>query len=105
VDPRRSQLARRADLHLQIRPGEDPTLLAGMLRVIFEEELHDQEFCREHADGLEELRAVVMDFTPEYVERRTGVAAERMVEAARLFAAGPRGYASSGTGPDMAPRT
>ena len=103
VDPRRSELARRADLHLQIRPGEDPTLLAGMLRVIFEEGLHDLEFCREHADGLEELRAALMDFTPEYVERRTGVAAERMLEAARLFAAGPRGYASSGTGPDMAP--
>jgi anaerobic selenocysteine-containing dehydrogenase/1-acyl-sn-glycerol-3-phosphate acyltransferase len=104
VDPRRSELARRADLHLQIRPGEDPTLLAGMLRVILEEELHDQEFCREHTDGFEELRAAVLDFTPECVERRTGVAAERMVEAARLFATGPRGYASSGTGPDMAPR-
>ena len=75
-----------------------------MLRVIFEQELHDQEFCRERADGLEELRAALTDFTPEYVERRSGVAAERVVEAARLFAAGPRGYASSGTGPDMAPR-
>jgi anaerobic selenocysteine-containing dehydrogenase len=103
VDPRRSELARRADLHLQIRPGEDPTLLAGMLRAILAEDLHDAAFCSEHTEGLEELRAALEDFTPEYVERRSGIAAERMLEAARLFAKGPRGYVSSGTGPDMAP--
>jgi anaerobic selenocysteine-containing dehydrogenase len=103
VDPRRSDLARRADLHLQIRPGEDPTLLAAMLRVILEEGLHDAEFCRDHVDGLDELRAALAGFTPAHAERRTGVAAQRIVEAARLFAAGPRGFASSGTGPDMAP--
>jgi anaerobic selenocysteine-containing dehydrogenase len=103
VDPRRSDLARRADLHLQIRPGEDPTLLAAMLRVILEEGLHDAEFCRDHVDGLDELRAALAGFTPAHAERRTGVAAQRIAEAARLFAAGPRGFASSGTGPDMAP--
>jgi anaerobic selenocysteine-containing dehydrogenase len=103
VDPRRSELAQRADLHLQIRPGEDPTLLAGMLRAILEEELHDAAFCSQHTEGLEELRAALEGFTPEYVERRSGVAARQMIEAARLFAGGPRGYVSSGTGPDMAP--
>jgi anaerobic selenocysteine-containing dehydrogenase len=103
VDPRRTETARMADIHLQLQPGEDPTLLAGMLRVILTEELHDVEFCREHTDGLEELRNAIAGFTPEYVERRAGVPAEQMIAAARLFAAGPRGCASSGTGPDMAP--
>ena len=102
VDPRRSELARRANLHLQIRPGEDPTLLAGLLRTVLEEERHDADFCRDHVTGLEALRAAIADFTPVYVESRTGVARERVIEAARLFAAGPRGCASSGTGPDMA---
>jgi len=102
VDPRRSELAKRADIHLQIRPGEDPTLLAGLLRVILEEERYDADFCRDHVAGLEELRDAVAGFTPDYVESRTGVARERVSEAARLFAAGPRGCASSGTGPDMA---
>jgi anaerobic selenocysteine-containing dehydrogenase len=37
IDPRRTELARSADLHLQVRPGEDPTLLAGMVRVILDE--------------------------------------------------------------------
>jgi anaerobic selenocysteine-containing dehydrogenase len=104
VDPRRSELARRADIHLQVRPGEDPTLLAGMLRVILEEELHDADFCNDHVTGLTELRTAVADFTPDYVATRSGVPAEQMVGAARLFAVGPRGCASSGTGPDMAPR-
>jgi anaerobic selenocysteine-containing dehydrogenase len=103
VDPRRSELARRAHLHLQVRPGEDPTLLAGMLRVILDEGLHDEAFCRDHLAGLAELRAAIADFTPDYVEARSGVPAEQMIAAARLFATGPRGCASSGTGPDMAP--
>jgi len=103
VDPRRSESARRAEMHLQIRPGEDPTLLAGMLRVILDEGLHDVDFCDEYVAGVDELREAIADFTPDYVERRAGVPAEQMIEAARLFAAGPRGSASSGTGPDMAP--
>jgi len=103
IDPRRTELARRADLHLQIHPGEDATLLAGMLRVILSEDLHDAAFCTEHTDGLEVLRAAVEGFTPDYVAARSRVPEQQMVAAARLFAAGPRGYASSGTGPDMGP--
>jgi len=103
VDPRRSELARVADIHLQIRPGEDPTLLAGILRIIFEESLYDEGFCRDHTAGLVDLRSAVKDFTPEYVERRADVPAQQLVEAARLFARGPRGVVSSGAGPDMSP--
>jgi anaerobic selenocysteine-containing dehydrogenase len=103
VDPRRSELARRADLHLQLRPGEDPTLLAGMLRVILEEERHDAAFCAEHVEGLDSFREAIRDFRPDYVQARTRVPAEQMIAAARLFATGPRDCATSGTGPDMAP--
>src|SRR5262245_40889668 len=70
IDPRRTELARRADLHLQVTPGEDPTLLAGMVRVILEEGLHDRDFVAAHVDGVDRLRAAVEDFTPEYVEGR-----------------------------------
>ena len=88
VDPRYTELARRSDLHLQIEPGEDPALLCGMLRVIFAEGLYDRDFCEEHADGFEALLDAVSDFTPELVERRTGVPAALMLEAARLFGRG-----------------
>lgn len=103
IDPRRTEVARRADVHLAVKPGEDPTLLAGMARVILSEGLHDEAFCNDHVQGLDALRDVVDSFTPDYVEARTGVPAEQMIEAARLFAAGPRGAVSCGTGPNMAP--
>jgi anaerobic selenocysteine-containing dehydrogenase len=104
IDPRRTELARTADVHLQVRPGEDPTLLAGMVRVILDEGLHDHEFVVAHVDGVEALRAAVAEFTSDYVEARTGVPAARMASAARLFAAGPRGTAMTCTGVNMAPR-
>jgi len=103
IDPRKTDVARRADLHLAVRPGEDPTLLAGLLRVILEEGLHDVEFCANWTEGLDELRAAVADFSLDYVATRTHVAAEDIQAAARMFAAGERGIASAGTGPDMSP--
>ena len=105
VDPRRSETARIASLHLPIRPGEDATLLAGMLRVILEEQLYDRDFCRRFVEGVEPLRKALRSFTRELVERRTGLEWALVEDAARRFARGPRGMASSGTGPSMAPRS
>jgi len=82
IDPRRTELARIADYHLQVRPGEDPTLLAGMVRVVLEEARYDREFVAAHVDGVDALRAAVAPYGPEYVEARTGVAAALMAEAA-----------------------
>ena len=48
VDPRRTMVAQLADIHLQVRPGEDATLLAGMLRLILDEDRHDRDFCDSH---------------------------------------------------------
>ncbi len=103
VDPRRSELAKRSDIHLQITPGQDAAVLAGILRVIFEEGLHDAAFCAEHISGLEALRAAVSPFTLDHVAGRGGVGADALEQAARLFGRGPRGCATSGTGPDMGP--
>jgi anaerobic selenocysteine-containing dehydrogenase len=101
VDPRSTELSRRADLHLQIQPGQDSALLAAMIRLIIDEGLHDAEFCAQHAEGLEELRAAVEPFTLDYAAARTQIPADQIAEAARLFAAGPRGVAITGTGPEM----
>jgi len=103
IDPRRSELARRAAIHLQVRPGEDPTLLAGMVRVILAEGLYDAGFVAAHAERLEPLRRAVEPYTLDYVEGRAGVAARDVETAARLFARGPRGSAVAGTGANMAP--
>ena len=101
VDPRSTELSRRADLHLQIKPGEDSTLLAGMIRLILEEKLHDQEFCAQHTEGLEQLKEQVEPYKLDYVAERCELPAADITAAARLFAAGPRGVAITGTGPEM----
>lgn len=112
IDPRLTETARHADLHLQPLPGEDPWILACLLNIILAQGWHDREFCSAHVEGLEHLRQAVAAFTPERVAARAGVTASELLAAARLFAepiavsAGvrrKRGSAASGTGPNMAP--
>lgn len=103
VDPRRTEVANRATLHLQVNPGEDAALVSGMIHIILEEDLYDQEFCRHHVTGLEELRERVAPFKPEYVARRCGIETAQLISAARIFGQAERGVAVGGTGPDMAP--
>jgi anaerobic selenocysteine-containing dehydrogenase len=103
VDPRRSEVASRSDLHLQIKPGQDAVLLAGLIHIILEENLHDAPFCEEHIQNLESFKTSLARFTPEYVAQRTELDKGDIIDAARLFAAGPRGTASTGTGPEMGP--
>ena len=102
IDPRRSELASFADLWLPVKPGEDPTLLAGLINVILQENLHDKDFCDRWVDQLDDLRSAVAPFSPEMVATRCEVEAADVLTAARMFAAGPRGTAGTGTGPNMA---
>lgn len=104
IDPRRTEVARVADVFLQPKPGEDPTVLAGLLRVILDEGLVDRGFVDAEVQGFDALRAAVEPFTPQYVEQRSGVPAEDLVRAARMFASGSTGSVTAGTGPNMAPR-
>ncbi len=104
VDPRVTECAKAADLHLQPRPGEDPTLIAGLIRVITREGLHDSGFVADNTTGFEALCEAVEPFTPEYVERRADVPAAQLIAAARLFAGARRAGANAGTGPNMAGR-
>jgi len=105
IDPRRTELASFADIHLQVKPGEDPALLSGMLNVILSQDLHDIEFCEDWVEGLAELAKAVEQFTPDYVAERCEIDADDMVAAARMFAAGTCGTAGTGTGPNMAPNS
>ncbi|MDF8331988.1 molybdopterin-containing oxidoreductase family protein [Novosphingobium cyanobacteriorum] len=105
IDPRRTQTAEMADLHLAVRPGEDVTLAAGLLHAVLAEGLEDREFCDTFVAGLDALRAAVAPFTPAAVAERADVPQEDILAAARLFAAGPKGCVQTGTGPDMGPRS
>ena len=101
IDPRVTETAKRAKYHLQVKPGEDPALLAGMLNVIIGEGLHDDAFMKAHAEGFEALRAAVASFTPRVVAARTGVSEEALVGAARDFARARKASAVCSTGPSF----
>ena len=105
IDPRRSETARRAHLHLQAKPGEDVPILAGLIRIILGESLHDAEFVAEHVEGLEALREAVEPFTTERVARLADVSEEDLIETARTFATHGPGVAVGGTGPNMSGHT
>ncbi|OZA30700.1 MAG: nitrate reductase [Hydrogenophilales bacterium 17-61-9] len=89
VDPRRTDTAAEADLHLAILPGTDVALYHAMLNVMLWEELIDRDYIAAHTDGWEKLRETVREYTPEKVATICGVAAADIVQAARWFAAGP----------------
>jgi formate dehydrogenase alpha subunit len=87
VDPREIQIAKLADVHLRQRAGTDVAWINGMIHVIVEEGLYDQAFVEERTEGFEEMRTTVADYTPARVEQITGIPAEDLKAAARLFAA------------------
>jgi formate dehydrogenase (NADP+) alpha subunit len=86
ADPRRIKLADNADVFLQLRPGTNEALLNGMLNFIIEEDLLDKAFIKDRTEGYEEMAVAVKKYTPRYVEEITGVSAENICRAARLYA-------------------
>ena len=86
VDPRRTFLARKADLWLQLRPGTDDALALAMLNVLIAERLYDEKFVKRWTHGFDALAERVKDYTPEWAEPITWVAADKIRAAARLYA-------------------
>ncbi len=103
IDPRRSDAARRADIHLQVKPGEDATLLAALVKVILDRGLQDHDYVAKYVSGVEALHEAVRDFDLAYASARTGVPADLIEQAALMFATAETGGAQSGTGLHMAP--
>ena len=86
VDPRETELARRADIWLQLRPGTDDALALAFLNVIIGEELFDAPFVNQWTYGFDALRSHLRTFTPEWASSITWVPADKIRGAARLFA-------------------
>jgi anaerobic selenocysteine-containing dehydrogenase len=86
VDPRRTTIAARADIHLQLRPGTDGALALGMMQVIISENLYDKEFVEKWTVGFDDLKKLTQDYPPERVSQITRVPAEKIIEAAQLYA-------------------
>ena len=86
IDPRETQMARLADLYVPFRPGSDVAVLNGLMNVIIGEGLQDQAYIAARTEGYEGMKAVVEQYTPERVEEISGIPAEKLREAARMYA-------------------
>ncbi|MBZ0106560.1 MAG: molybdopterin-dependent oxidoreductase [Sulfuricella denitrificans] len=85
VDPRRTDTASVADLHLPILPGTDVALFNAMLHVLLWEGLADMDYIRAHTDGFDALKDTVREYTPESAADICGVPAKDIIQAARWF--------------------
>ncbi len=86
VDPRRTETAAVADLHLQILPGTDVVLHHALLHLMLWEGLTDNAFIAAHTQGFDALRDRVREFSPAHAAQVCGVREADIVQAARWFA-------------------
>ena len=86
IDPRKTEMARRAELWLQLRPGTDGALALAFLNVIIEEKMYDTAFVEQWTQGFDQLASHVKQFSPEKISKVTWVPADLIRKGARLYA-------------------
>ena len=86
ANPREIQLVRFADIWLRHNPGTDVALLMGMMKVIVDEGLLDSAFIEERCENFDALKESLRNFELTFVEKITGVPADQVAEAARMYA-------------------
>lgn len=91
ADPRRVEMVNFAALWLQQRPGTDVPLFSAMANVIVQEELCNYEFIHARTENFETFAKAMEDFTPEMAERISGVPADKIIQAARMYATAKNG--------------
>lgn len=89
VDPRRTDTAQAADLHLAILPGTDVALYNGMLHVLLWEGLLDMAYIQAHTNGFDALKDTVREYTPKMVADICGIKEADIITAAKWFGKGP----------------
>src|SRR5881397_2762201 len=89
ADPRKTELAARADIHLQMQPGTDVALFNAMLHHIIADGLENKQFIAERMHDFDAVRRSVQAMTPEIGAKITGVPADRIRWAAEIYAGGP----------------
>ncbi|MDM8552598.1 nitrate reductase [Desulfobacterales bacterium HSG2] len=83
IDPRRTETAEIADIHIQIRPGTDVALNNALAHVLFKEGFFNEESVEHHASGLSDLKELIEDYPPSQVAEITGCSEEQIIETAR----------------------
>ena len=86
ANPKEIELCKFANMFLQHKPGTDVPLMMGMARVIIDERLHDESFIKEGTENYEAFRKSLDNYALDFVEKITGVPANKIKKAARLYA-------------------
>ncbi|HUT58281.1 MAG TPA: formate dehydrogenase subunit alpha [Phycisphaerae bacterium] len=89
ADPRTIELTEFATLHLRQKGGTDVALINAMMHVILAEGLHDTQFIADRTEGFDDLRKAVEPYTPQLGQKITGVPADDIARAARIYAKAP----------------
>jgi len=87
VDPRKTPLARLAKKHFPIKVGSDIAFLNGLMNVLITEDIYDKEYVQRCCKGFDELKAKVLEYTPERAAEISGIPAEDIRQLARDLAA------------------
>jgi formate dehydrogenase alpha subunit len=90
ADPRKTQMADLADIHIAPRLGTDIALINCLLNILIQEELINRDFIAQRTTGFDAVSKSVSHYTPEAVEKITGVQAEKIREVARIFGSADR---------------
>ena len=98
IDPRKTRMAELADIHLQPRPATDTALMMGLINVVIEEGLYDEEFVKKWCYGFDKLVERVKQYPPNRVAEITWVPAEEIKKAARIYATERPGMSVHGMG-------
>jgi assimilatory nitrate reductase catalytic subunit len=101
VDPRRTDTALTASLHLQLTPGTDLALANGLLHLAIELGLVDQDYVARRTEGFDDLRRSVLTSDPARVERLTGISIDHQIRAVRLLGESESSMILSGRGPEQ----
>jgi formate dehydrogenase alpha subunit len=98
IDTRRIEMVNHADVWLRPRLGTNVAVINGLAHVILEEGLTNETFIQSRTEDFDKFRESVKKYTPEYVEQISGVPADRLREAARIYGKAKRGMLLWGMG-------
>lgn len=98
VDPRKTELTKIADVHLQLRAGTNILMFNALAHAVIDEGLADEAFIAERVDEFEQFKTFVAEYSPEAVADRCGVDADLIRKAARIYASNKPSMAMHGLG-------
>jgi len=91
IDPREIELTKYAAIWLRQKSGTDVAWINGLMNIIIQEDLYDKEFVKSRTENFNEFKKVVLKYTPEKVEKITGIPKQNLIAAARMYAKAKRG--------------